>query len=85
MSLFDLAFPRSSAAIQGARNIARAEPKRILVAYSDGDAVTPPALSEQVAAAAPQERTSVVHLKDAAHLELLESSEYRQALLRHFG
>ena len=85
MSLFDRAFPRSSAAIQGVRNIARAEQKRILVAWSDADAVTPPALSRQVARAAPPERTTEVEIKGAPHLEFLATREYREALLRHFG
>lgn len=83
---FDRLFPRSAPSIQADRNLARAKPKRILVALSEDDAVTPPALSERVARAAPAERTRVLRVKDAQHLGLFrESDAYRRAVLDTLG
>lgn len=82
---FDRLFPRSSAAIQADRNVRRAAPRRILVSWSDADEVTPPALSEAVARAAPAERTLTMRLPGAKHLGFLASEAYRQALLKHLG
>lgn len=84
MGAFDRAFPRTSAAIQADRNVARAAPPRILLAYSPRDEVTPPRLSRQVADAAPKDRTRVVEV-DAPHLGFLQDARYREALLETFG
>lgn len=85
MAWFDRAFPRSSAAIQAHRNISRAAPPRVLVAIAEEDEVTPPALSDAVAVAAPPERTTVLRVPKARHLEPFESSSaYREAVLRTF-
>ena len=81
MRAFDRAFPRTSAAIQADRHVAQAQARRLLVAYSEADDVTPPALSEAVARAAPADRTRVLRLKDARHLALFEDEAYRQAVL----
>lgn len=82
MRAFDAAFPRTSAAIQADRNIARAAPKRVLVAWSPRDEVTPPHLSERIADAAPHaERLQV----DAPHLGFLQDARYREALLSVLG
>ena len=78
MEAFDVLFPRSSRAIQADRNIARAAPKHILVAYSPRDDVTPPRLSRAVADAQPRAEAIEV---DAPHLGFLQSDAYRKALL----
>ena len=84
MGLFDKAFPRSSRAIQADRNLARALPPRVLVALAEADEVTPPALSEAVAAALP--RAEVLRVAGARHLELFgQSDAYREAALRTLG
>jgi len=82
MRLFDRAFPRSSAAIQADRNLARAVPSRILVAWSPSDEVTPPALSRRMAEVAPHAQRLEV---DAPHLAFLKDARYREALLAHLG
>lgn len=85
MDAFDLAFPRSSRAIQADRNIAHAAVKRILMCVAEEDEVTRPALSDAVAVAAPPERTTVLRVPKARHLEPFEvSAEYREAVLRAF-
>ena len=82
MEAFDRFFPKSSRAIQADRNIARAAPKRILVALTEGDTVTPPALSEAVVRAAPAERTRLLRVEGVPHLGLFrQSPEYREAIL----
>lgn len=82
MRAFDAIFPRTSAAIQADRNVAAAQPKRVLVAWSDADEVTRPALSEAIARAAPAERTETFRHASAPHLKLFEDPEYRRAILR---
>lgn len=86
MDGFDALFPRSSAAIQGHRNVARARVERILVAASPDDATTPIALSRAVAAAAPPERTRLLELPGLDHLSLFrDSPRYREAVLETLG
>lgn len=80
MKAFDAIFPRSSALIQADRNMPRAAPRRILVAYSPHDQVTPPRLSRQIAQAAPPEKTVTLEV-DAPHLGFLQDKRYRDALL----
>lgn len=79
MRAFDALFPRSSAAIQADRNVARAAPRRILVAWSEADEVTPPALSRAIADAAPRATRYVA--PKAAHLALFQDAGYREAIL----
>ncbi|HVM46257.1 MAG TPA: alpha/beta fold hydrolase [Candidatus Thermoplasmatota archaeon] len=78
MKLFDAMFPRTSRSIQADRNLARAAPERILVAYSPRDDVTPPELSKQVAAVNPR---ATLHEVDAPHLGFLQDKRYVDALL----
>lgn len=85
MEAFDRVFPRSARAIQADRNVARAAPRRILVAWSEADAVTPPRLSAAVAAAAPPERTRTLRLDHAPHLALHHDARYREAVLATFA
>ena len=85
MAWFDKAFPRSSAAIQAGRNVARAAQRRVLLAYAEEDDVTPAALSREVADAAPRGRTVVLPLAGVPHLGLIDAPEYREALLKHLG
>jgi len=80
MRAFDLAFPRTAAAIQADKNIARAESPRILVAYTPADDVTPAHLTKRVADAAPADRTRVLEV-GAPHLQFLSDATYREALL----
>ena len=62
MQAFDKWFPRSSRAIQADKNVADAAARRILVALAEEDEITPVALSERVANAAPQDKTQVVRV-----------------------
>lgn len=84
MRTFDLAFPRTAAAIRADENIARAAPRRILIASSPRDDVTPPALTQRVAEAAPSDRTRAIAV-DAPHLGFLHDPNYRDALLAAFA
>ena len=81
MRAFDTMFPRTSAAIQADRNVAKAAPRKLLFAYSPRDEVTRPELSLRVAEAAPKDRTEVLAV-DAPHLGFLQDARYREALLR---
>lgn len=86
MELFDLAFPRSAAMIQAPANLARAATKRVLIAWPAEDEVTPPALSHQVAQAAPPQRARTLEIPRARHLEPFATSpEYRAAVLETLG
>lgn len=82
MRAFDKLFPVSSASIQADKNLSRAAPKRVLVAFAQDDAITPPALSEHMARAAPAGRTDVLRVGGRGHLELLGDPRYREAVLR---
>lgn len=83
MDFFDGVFPRTAAAIQADRNLARSSARRILVALAEDDEVTPPALSEAVHRAAPEGRRQLVRVPGARHLEAFGRSEaYREAVLR---
>lgn len=80
MEAFDRLFPRTAAVIQAHENIGSALAKRILVAASPDDEVTPVALSRQVFdAAGPQARWHDV--AGAGHLQLFQDAAYRAAVL----
>ncbi|HVL46984.1 MAG TPA: alpha/beta fold hydrolase [Candidatus Thermoplasmatota archaeon] len=83
MDVFDRAFPKTSRFAQADENIAHALPERILFCLAEEDETTPPALTEAVARRAPQERTTLLRVPGASHLEpFTTSEEYRQALLK---
>jgi len=75
-------WPRTARRIDAGRNIASARAKRILVAATPEDRVTPLPLSRRVADAAPPERTTWLEVRGGAHLELFRSPAYRTALLQ---
>lgn len=82
LGAMDAAFPRTARALRARENISRAGAKRILVALAEADEVTRPELTERVAAAAPPERTRVVRVREAKHLEpFAKSEDYRRAIL----
>lgn len=86
MRAFDALFPRTSAAIQADRNVARAHARRILVAAPERDRVTPAHLSRAVADAAPRDRTRYLELPGLDHLEPFgASATYRAAVLETLG
>jgi uncharacterized protein len=80
MGFFDRVFPRTRAAIQAHENIAHARAKRILVAASPDDDVTPIHLSRAVFDEAPA-RTRWVPIAGAKHLGLFADQRYREAVL----
>lgn len=79
---FDGVFPRTARLIQADRRIAQAKARRILVAATSDDEVTPVELTRQVADAAPAGRTTYLELKGRKHLELFQEPAYREAVLR---
>jgi hypothetical protein len=81
MEAFDRWFPRSSRAIQADKNVADAAARRVLVAIATEDEITAPALSERVAAAAPQARTSVVRIA-GKHFAPFRDDGFRRTLLQ---
>lgn len=84
MDAFDRAFPRTGRAICAGENVGWARPRRVLVAYSRADEVTPAVLSEAVADAAPRDRTERFVLDDVPHLAFFAQSErYREHVLAH--
>lgn len=81
-----LAFRRSAAAILPANNLPRAQPRRILIAASPDDQVTPEHLSRRTADLCPSDRTRYIAVPGAPHLGLLgHSADYRQTLLENLG
>lgn len=81
MRAFEAMFPSTKGRIDAEQGIRAAEARRILVAYSPEDDVTPARLSEAVAEAAPPDRTRAFAVKGAAHLRLFEDAGYRAAIL----
>ncbi|HUR64259.1 MAG TPA: alpha/beta fold hydrolase [Candidatus Thermoplasmatota archaeon] len=79
---FDGVFPRTARLIQADKRIANARAKRILVAATVDDEVTPVALTRQVARAAPAGRTTYLEVKGRRHLEMFSEPAYREAVLR---
>jgi alpha-beta hydrolase superfamily lysophospholipase len=82
---FDRAFPRTARLIQADQRIAHAKARRILVAATVDDEVTPVALSRRVAEAAPAGRTAYLELAGRKHLGLFQDPAYREAVLRTLG
>jgi len=80
MAAFDRAFPRTRDAIQAHRNIGHARARRILVAASPDDKVTPARLSRAVFDAAPR-RARWVEVPGAGHLGLFADEGYRAEVL----
>jgi alpha-beta hydrolase superfamily lysophospholipase len=78
--LLGKALPRTYGRIDAGRNIAAAKPRRILVAASRDDEVTPAALTRQVAKAAPTDRTTYLEV-GGPHLGLFRHPAYREAVL----
>lgn len=74
-------FPKTYRRIDAGANAANARARRILVAATRIDAVTPIALTRQVAAALPADRTRALELDEVPHLGLFQRAEYRQAVL----
>ena len=83
MEAFDRIFPRTREAIQAHRNIAHARAKRILVAASPDDEVTPLALSRAVFGHAPP--TARWLEVRGPHLGLFADAGYRAAILATLG
>lgn len=78
-------FPRSAETIDLAANLPRARARRVLVAASAADVVTPPALSRRAAEHGPPGRTRYLEVANAPHLALFGEPSYREALLDAFG
>lgn len=74
-------WPRTARRIDAGRNIAAARAKRILVAATPQDKVTPMALSRRVHDAAPAAARRWLEVPAAGHLELFQDASYRAALL----
>jgi len=82
MWLFDRLFPKTSTLIQAPRSLGQATARRVLVAASNRDRVTPSRLSRDVATGGPADRTTYLEFDGPAHLELwTESPAYRDAVL----
>ncbi|HUR62824.1 MAG TPA: alpha/beta fold hydrolase [Candidatus Thermoplasmatota archaeon] len=79
---FDRLFPRTARLIQADQRIARAGARRILVAASRDDEVTPVRLSRRVADRAPTGRSEYLELEGHPHLGLFRDIRYREAVLR---
>ncbi|MBW3583170.1 MAG: lysophospholipase [Euryarchaeota archaeon] len=79
--LLERAFTTSYRRIDAGRNIAQATAKRILVAATSPDTVTPTRLSRAVARSAPQGRTTYLELEGVEHLGLFHDARYREALI----
>jgi alpha-beta hydrolase superfamily lysophospholipase len=75
-------FPKTYAYIHAGENVRHIVGDRILIAASKADSVTPIELSRMVAANAPPDRTEVLELDGAAHLDLFRTPQYRAAILR---
>lgn len=81
MGVFDRVFPRTAHVIQAHQNIARAGAKRILVAASQDDDVTPTPLSRVVFDAAPPQ-ARWLEVPGVKHLGLFTDGRYRAAVLQ---
>jgi alpha-beta hydrolase superfamily lysophospholipase len=74
-------FPRTYRRIDAGANLAEAKALRILVAGATGDEVTPIALTREMAARAPPDRTRFLELAGVRHLGLFGHPDYRAAIL----
>lgn len=75
-------FPKTYQRIDAGANVTHAKAPRILVAGTADDEVTPIALTRQVAAAAPADRTRYLEMAGPRHLGLFQHADYRTALLQ---
>ena len=80
-SLLGRLFPRTYRRIDAGANVAHARARRILVAGTRADEVTPIALTRAMAGRAPPGRTRYLELADARHLGLFGHADYRAAVL----
>ena len=81
-SLLGRLFPKTYRRIDAGANAPNVRARRILVAGTRGDEVTPIALTRQVAARLPAARTETLELSGVRHLGLFQRPEYREAVLR---
>jgi alpha-beta hydrolase superfamily lysophospholipase len=75
-------FPRTYRRIDAGANARDVRARRILVAGTVDDEVTPIGLTRAVAARLPRERTEVLEVQGARHLGLFQRPDYREAVLR---
>ncbi|MFA5945069.1 MAG: hypothetical protein WC876_11465 [Candidatus Thermoplasmatota archaeon] len=75
-------FPRTYRRIDAGANMGQAQARRILIAGTPDDEVTPIALTRQVAERAPVGRTTTLELPGVRHLGLFQRAEYRAAVLQ---
>lgn len=80
-SLLGRMFPKTYRRIDAGRNVEDVRARRILIAATRDDEVTPIALTRAVAAAAPADRATVLELEGVRHLGLFGRPEYRAAIL----
>jgi hypothetical protein len=81
-SLLGRTFPKTYRRIDAGANAGQARAKRILVAGTVDDEVTPIALTREVADRLPPERTTRFEAAGVRHLGLFSRPEYRQAILQ---
>jgi pimeloyl-ACP methyl ester carboxylesterase len=75
------AAPMTASFIHADQSLARTRARRILVAATRDDDVTPPRLTRQVADAGPADRTTYLEVDGVPHLELFaQSAAYRDAV-----
>jgi alpha-beta hydrolase superfamily lysophospholipase len=80
-SLLGRMFPRTYRRIDAGANAPDVKARRILVAGTRDDEVTPIALTREVADRLPTDRTTVLEMSGVGHLGLFQRPEYRQAIL----
>jgi alpha-beta hydrolase superfamily lysophospholipase len=81
-SLLGRLFPKTYRRIDAGANASNVLARRVLVAGSVDDEVTPIGLTREVAARLPAERTETLELPGVRHLGLFQRPEYREAVLR---
>lgn len=81
-SLLGMLFPKTYRRIDAGRNARDARARRILVAGSLDDEVTPIGLTREIAGALPAGRTEALEVVGVRHLALFSRPEYREAVLR---
>ena len=79
--LLSRVFPRTSRRIDAGANAPFVQARRILVAGTPDDDVTPLALTRAVADRLPADRTTMLEVAGAAHLGLFHDPDYRAAVL----
>jgi alpha-beta hydrolase superfamily lysophospholipase len=80
-SLLGRLFPKTYRRIDAGANAPLVPARRILVAGTRDDEVTPIRLTRDVAARLPADRTASLELEGVAHLGLFQRPEYREAVL----